>query len=116
MTPEKAKVTKTKLSVVITVGQTASPEIDLRNMTPVGLFAPSDWDSTTITFQTAPTSGGTYVTMKDGAGADYSRSISASQYIPLDPVLFAGMDFMKIVAGTTVAGTNSTLTLMCRPV
>lgn len=112
----KTAIKKSFLSVPIVVGQTESGEIDLRNVTPVGIFAPADWDSTAITFKIAPAYGGTYVVMDDGAGAAYSRSLGASKYIPLDPSIFAGIDAMKIVAGTTVAGTDSTLTLVVRPV
>ena len=116
MTPAKAAIKKVFLPVTIVVGQTDSGEIDLRNMTPVGIFAPADWDSTAITFKVAANYGGTYVVMDDGAGAAYSRSLGVSKYIPLDPSIFAGIDAMKIVAGTTVAGADSILTLVARPV
>lgn len=112
----KAAIKKVFLPVPIVVGQTESAEIDLRNVTPIGIFAPADWDSTTITFKVAPAYGGTYVVMEDGAGATYSRTLGLSKYIPLDPSIFAGIDAMKIVAGTTVAGTDSSLTLVVRPV
>ncbi len=94
---------------------TVSGEVDLSGCTLCGVFLPSTFDGTTLKFQAATESGGTFVAVVDGAGADVSKTCAASKYLPLNPADFAGVRFLKLVAGTGQTGAT-VLTLAVRPV
>jgi hypothetical protein len=103
------------LTATIANGATVSGGVDLRGSTLCGLFLPAEFDGTAVTFQACATEGGTFVPVQDGAGAAVSKTVAASQYVPLDPATFAGIQFLKVVAGTAQTGA-SVLTLATRPV
>ncbi len=104
------------LTAIIASGQTTSGEIDLNGNTLCGLFLPSTFDGSAITFEAAHTSGGTYVAVQDGAGNAVSKTVSASKYITLNPADFAGIRFLRLVAGTAQSATDTVITLAVRPV
>lgn len=99
----------------IAASGTTSGEIDLSGTTLCGVFIPASFQGTAITFQAATTTGGTFVTVKDGAGNSVSKTVGASQYVKLDPSDFAGIQFLKIVSNATESA-ERVLTLAARPV
>lgn len=100
----------------IASGQTTSGEIDLGGCALVGVFMPAAFTGTTLKIQTAPASGGTFVTLQDGAGSDYSLTVAASKYVPVSNLaIVAGMRFIKFVSGSSEAA-DRTITLATRPV
>lgn len=104
------------LTAVIASGQTTSGEIDLAGCDLCGLFMPASFTGTTIKIQAAPASGGTFVTVQDGAGSDYSLAVAASKYIPVSNLaIVAGLRFIKLVSGSS-EGADRTITLAARPV
>lgn len=104
-----ATYTKT---TTISSGQTVSAEIDLGGTTPVALITPAALTGTTVTFQAATTTGGTFNTvMKDGA--TLSVTVAASRFVVLQPSDFAGVRFLKVVSGSS-EGADRTLTLATR--
>jgi hypothetical protein len=105
---------KCQTSVTIASGQTTSPEIDLAGTTLVGILFPTI-TSTTVKFQAASVSGGTYATLVDGAGNDISKTIASGKYLPLDPVNFRGVQFLKLIFGSS-EGADRTLTLISAPI
>lgn len=111
----RVAVIDTQSSATIATGQTASAEVDLFGFTLVGLFIPSTFDGTTLTFTVATESGGTFVTLQT-AGADLTITTAASKYVALDPSLFAGVRWFKIVAGSSQTTTDTVITLSKRPV
>lgn len=104
----------TTTTVVPNAG-TVSPEVDLRGYTLVGIFFPAALAGTTVAFQTAPVSGGTFVGIVDGAGADVSKTVAASKFLPTDPTTFSGIRFLKLVLGAAQTA-DRTLTLVLRPI
>jgi hypothetical protein len=102
-------------TVVLASGGTTSAEIDLGGTMLVGLQMPSTFTGTSVTFTVANASGGTFQTMKDGAGNSVSKTVAASQYIAIDPTLFRGVRFCKIVSGST-EGADRTITVYSVPV
>jgi hypothetical protein len=103
------------LTTTITVGQTDSAAIDLCGLELVGFFIPSNFTATSVSIQTAPTSGGIYVTAQDGYGTNYSLTVAASKYVPIHNYnVVAGLRFIKIIAGTTQASTDAVITLALR--
>lgn len=105
----------TDLTVTIADSATQSGAIDLRGHSLVGLFLPSTFDGTTVTFQTSLTLGGTYVDVQDGTGSAISKTSAASKYVPISPTDFAGVRYLKITAGTSQTGA-SIITLATRQV
>lgn len=100
---------------VIAISGNTSAEIDLQGNTVVGVHMPAAFTGTSITFQAAQGSGGTYQPVKDGAGNSYSLTVAAAQFIPIDPVKMSGVRFMKIVSGSTEAA-ERTLQVVSKPI
>lgn len=92
-----------------------SAEIDLEGQTLVGIIIPAvlAGGSVSCTFTVATASGGTFRTLKDKGGSAFTVTIAVNNHIYLDPSIFSGVRFMKIV---TNASETITITLATRPV
>lgn len=104
-------------SAVILSGATENAAgIDLQGSQLCGLFIPPEFDGTTITFKASITLTGTYVPVQAG-GVIYTLTTAASNYVPIENLaVFSGLNYIKIVCGTTQSSTNTTITLAVRPV
>jgi hypothetical protein len=103
------------LSTTISVGQTDSGVIDLSGLELVGLFIPSNFTATSISIQAAPAINGTYVQAQDGYGSNYSLSVAAGKYVPINNFnIIAGLRFIKLTAGAAQASTDALITLAIR--
>ncbi len=96
-------------SAVIANGQTASDAIATNGSSLVGIQLPAAFTSTQITFEAATTESGTYQPMYNSAG-QVSYTVAQGQYIAIKPEDFYGVQFFKIVAGTSEAAAR---TLVC---
>jgi hypothetical protein len=101
-------------SVAIANGLTTSGALDLADNTLLGIMMPAAFTGTTLTF-TASADGVTYAALYDSTGAAVSVTVSTSRYIYIDPVIFAGVRYVKIVSGSAESGAR-TLALVVRPV
>lgn len=96
-------------------GTDASAAIDCTRYQLVGLYTPGTITSTALTF-TASVDGSTYVPVRDVGGASaYSVTVAASYYVPLDPRVFAGAQYVKVVPGSSEASPRTVNTVQ-RPV
>lgn len=86
--------------VVIASGQTTSAALDLAGKTPCGVYLPAALTGTALTFLVSH-DGSTYVTVATGAGADYSVTVAADKYVPLDYTKFLGVRYLKLKSGST---------------
>jgi len=102
-------------TVVIANAATVSAAVELGSATVVGVYIPASFTGTAITFQSAPTLAGTYSPIKDGAGAAVSKTVAAGDYVYLDPTIFAGVGFIKVVSGSSEAA-ERTITVAARTV
>lgn len=102
-------------TATIANGQTTSSAIDLSGTTLVGIQLPASFTGTSLTFQAATTAGGTYQTVIDGSGTTISRAISQGRYLTLNPIDFAGIQFLKVVSSASEGGQRN-LELISRPV
>lgn len=102
------------VDTVIANGQTISGAIDLSGTTLAGIHLPAAFTGTSLSFLAARTFDGTYQGVYR-QGADLSVTVAAGKYVPLNPSDFAGLQFIKIVSGSTEAAAR-TLTLAVRPV
>jgi len=105
----------TEFTPITTTG-TTSAAIDLEGRTIVGLRTPTYAASTVaITFLVAESLTGTYITLNDKDNAEYSITVDATskQYF-VEPFIFAGVGFVKIV--TSESETAEVTTLITRPI
>lgn len=103
------------INVTIANGQTTSAEIDLSGLQLVGVWIPAAITGTTMTFTAATATGGTFSTIYEVAGAaSYSITIGASRFIPIDPRVFSGLRYIKLVAGSAQAA-DRVITITARP-
>lgn len=96
-------------TAVIAASGTASSEIPANGLLITGIFFPPAFTGTSVTFEAAVRSGGPFYAMVDGAGSSLSRTISAGAYLPLDPALFAGVNFLRVVSGSAEGATRHLL-------
>lgn len=99
------------IEVVLADNGTVTPEILLGGSTLVGIQLPAGILSTALTFQSGNSSGGTYtqLTKQDGTAVTYV--IAASKSVAIDPKDFYGVNFLKLVFGTSETG--GPLTIIC---
>lgn len=97
-------------------GTDASAAIDCTRYQLAGIFTPGTITSTSLTF-TASADNSTYVAVREvGGAAAYSvTSVAASGYYPVDLRVFAGLQWVKIVPGSS-EGSARTITYVLRPV
>lgn len=98
----------------IAVSGTTSGTIDCDGDTLCGVFLPSTFDGTALSFTVCDTAGGTYVPLHSD-GAALSLTVAASTYVALDPSVFAGVRHVKFVASAQ-STTDTILTAVIRPV
>lgn len=109
------------LTATIAATGTTSGEVDLGGTMLVGVFLPATFDGTTIKISAASSSGGTFVTVENGAGTPADVTITASahsKYVPLaaaDRDAIRGLRFIKLVAGSTQNTTDTVITLATIP-
>ncbi len=103
-------------TVAIALSGTTSAEIDLSDFDLVGLITPATFDGTTITFTGATTSGGTFypVAASNAASTAYTVTTTASVLTPINPDIFAGIRYIKIVCGSSQATTGTDLIILKR--
>ena len=103
------------LATTIAVGQTDSGAIDLSGLELAGLFIPANFTATSLSIKAAPGGNGTYLAAQDGYGSDYSLTVAAGKYVPVNNFnVIAGLRFIKITAGTAQASTDAIITLATR--
>lgn len=97
--------------VVPTAIPSASPTsaaVALKGFAPVGIYMPAAFTGTTLTFTACDTSGGTYLVVKNTtSGTSLSYTVAQGTYVALDPKDFQGISFLKIISGSTEAGTRT---------
>jgi len=103
-------------SVVIANAATVSSAIELaRDERPVMIETPAALTGTAITFQ-GSIDGTTYVPVYEVGGANaYSVTVGTSRAVALDHRVFAGINYLKLVSGSTEAA-ERTIKVVLRPV
>lgn len=102
-------------TATIADGATVSGAVSLEGDTLVGLITDAAMDSTAMTFQVSDAVDGTYVALYAPGGSAVSATIAASRAIYLDPTIFGGWRFLKVVGGSAQSGAATTVTLVTRP-
>lgn len=90
-------------------GLTVGTEVYMGPFRPVAILLGAEYDGTAMSFQAGIATGAT-VPLIDGfddAGAAISIVVAASKFIRLDPSFFAGVAYLKPVAGTAQTGAST---------
>ena len=106
-----------QVTATVAAAGTTTPEVDIPDgYDLVGLFAP-DCVSTALTFTAAPASGGTFSAVTNNTQTAISFTLSSTpKYMALDNTLLKGLQFIKLVCGTTeTSGAVFTLVLQKQP-
>lgn len=92
----------------IAIGQTVGAAFPTAGLSLVGLMMPAAFTGTAISFQACNTLGGTFLPVTSGvAGAALSYVVAASKYVAIDPLDFAGIQFLKLVSNGAEAANRS---------
>ena len=91
----------------IAASGTTSAAINMNGLSLVGIFIPAAFTGTTLTFTGSPDAA-TYYPVKNSSGA-VSYTVTTSEYIAINPQDFYGLQYIKIVSGST-EGSARTLT------
>jgi hypothetical protein len=108
------KRAQTAATITVATNATTSAEVDLGGTEIVGIQMPAAFTGTAITFLVSTVSGGTYQPLVDGTGSSVSKTVAASKYVGIDPTLFHGIRFVKIVSGSS-EGADRVFTIISRP-
>ena|SRR5882724_101871 len=101
-------------TITIASGQTVSNAIDLGEMCLCGIQTPSALTSTAFTFQ-GSSDNSTFCAMTTQDGTAISVTVAASKLIMLPPANFAGVRYLKVVAGSA-EGADRNIILLVRAV
>jgi hypothetical protein len=100
-------------TVVLASGGTKTPEIDLGGFSLVGIFFPATFTGTALTFEAASATAGTFRAVKSGAGGSaLSYTVAQATYAAIDPKDFAGIQFLKLVSGSTEGADRSLILVL----
>lgn len=91
-----------QIDAVIAISTTTSAEVPVPDgYDLVGIHAPV-CTGTALTLTAAKVTGGTFVAVADKTNTAITHTISATaHYIALDPIFYRGLQFMKLVSGST---------------
>ena len=78
---------------------TTSTGIQLQGTMPLAIVTPTGLASTSVTFQSS-LDGSSYFDLYNGSTA-YSLTVAASRYIALNPDVFEGVRYIRIIAGSS---------------
>jgi len=89
------------MQLTATIAQSASLSnaVLITGRLPTRIDMPAAWTAANLTFQVS-TDGLTYNNLYGDAGTEYTVTAAAARAIVLDPVDFAGVNYLKIRSGT----------------
>ena len=83
---------------------TTSDPIELPGITLCGFYFPSGWTGTSVSFLVSPSiNNPNFVPLQDETGSPITYTVAASTYCRAQPADFAGIKFIKMVAGSSQA-------------
>lgn len=100
--------------ITIATSATVSAAVDLDGTHLFAIETPAALTSTWVNFQVSADNV-TFSALYDSGGTQVSATVAPSRVIYLDPSIFAGFQYLKLVAGTSEAA-NRVLTLFTRSV
>jgi hypothetical protein len=108
--------TATIASSGTTSGAVSTGIIGTENTQLMGLEFPAAMTGTSMTFTGSRSENGTYVTITEVGGAsNYSVTVAANKFVPVDPRVFSTFPFIKLVSGSA-EGAERSIIVHSRPV
>lgn len=96
----------TTVSATIASSATTSAAIPLNGFSVVGIAFPAAFTGTTVTFTGSATAGGTYLPIYNASG-QVSYTIAQGRYYAIASSDLDGIQFLKIVSGSTEGGART---------
>lgn len=87
-----------KVKVSIASGGTTSGMADLQNRRLLAIQMPAAFTGSALTFQGSH-DGETFATLYS-SGSDVSVAVAAGKYVAIDPAIFAGVEYLKVISGS----------------
>jgi hypothetical protein len=103
----------TQRPFTIANGATASGEIEMAGLVPVGIIFPAAFTGATVSFKNAAVSGGTPLPLNREDGTLITVTVATSTQVKLNPLDFAGCTFLTVVSAST-EGQNDSCILLAR--
>lgn len=100
------------IDVTIASGQTTSSVIDMEGKKLVGIEVPATFTGTTVSFTQCRSATGTFLPVYDDDGNVYTVVATDGAYVRVDPIVFCGPAYVKIVSASAEGGTR-TVTAVC---
>lgn len=98
--------------VTIASGASLSPEVNVNDMTIVGVEMPAAWDAAALTFAALTADGSTFGVVRDDTGTEVTvASVAASAYVAIPAATAAklvGLGRVKVRSGTSGVPVNQT--------
>lgn len=98
-------------TIAIASGQTTSGSQPTNGMQLVGCQLPAAFTGTQISFTVATTATGTYQELDNSSG-QVKYTVAQGKFIAINPADFAGVQFFKIVSGSSEGGARSLVCAM----
>ena len=100
---------------VIPINETESNSVAIYGNTLIGLYMPSSFTGTAVTFKGALKQGGTFKEVTDPTtGIAVTATVAADKFVAFPPQALACLQFLKIVSNATEAAAR-TITVVARP-
>lgn len=101
--------------ITIATGGTTSEAVDLSQHLLSGIILPAEFDGTTLNFTGSEEPDGTFLGLYNTAGTQITMTVAASRHVLIEPETFAGVRYIKVVAGAQTGDTVATLVLVESP-
>lgn len=101
--------TRSYVDAVIANAATDSATVSVPgNDTLLGVHVPASMTGTTLKFKVLHSAGDTPKLLKKADNTDYSLTIgSSAAYVPVDPTMFDGVQFLQVISGTAETGAKT---------
>jgi hypothetical protein len=103
-----------QVDATIAVDTASTGMIDLGSYTLIGVFLPSNFVASTLTFRSAPTLAGTPVLLYDALGSLVQAVGVASRLVSLESALMFPARFIEIITSNTQTTDAKTLNLILK--
>lgn len=96
------------VSTTIASSGTKSAVIKLNGFVLAGISLPTTFTGSTITFEACDTAAGTFQVVKSStSGTTLSYTVTQNTFVVINPADFYGINFLKIVSGSTEGATRT---------
>lgn len=96
----------TQVETIIASGASLGAVVDCAGRVFCGIDMPAAWTAASLTFFAASAQNGTFKQVYRPDGSEYVVTVAASTFVPIPPLDFAGVRYLKIQSGVNGATVN----------